>query len=181
VNDNLYTMGYYLAVKICPDWTTLVKTISAPVSLKHQVFAGTQESCRKDVERAFGVLQAKFKIIQNPARLWSHRKLNAIMCACVILHNMVIEDEHNIYSNPTDTASFEGPTDPPVNGTRDIPEIEQLIDAYTCIKSKETNRQLQHDLIQSIWNYYVHLLAHLLGTNCVHDEGACIRAFVNYT
>jgi hypothetical protein len=58
-------MGYYLADKIYPNWATLVKTISAPVSLKHQVFVGTQESCRKDVERAFGVLQAKFKIIQN--------------------------------------------------------------------------------------------------------------------
>jgi hypothetical protein len=154
VNGNPYTMGYYLADKIYPDWATLVKTISALVSLKHQVFAGTQESCRKDMERAFEVLQAKFKIIQNPARLWSHRKLNAIMRACVILHNMVIEDERNIYSHPTDTASFEGPANPPVNKTRDVPEIEQLINTYICIKSKETNRQLQHDLIQSIWNHY---------------------------
>lgn len=29
-----------------------------------------QEACRKDVERAFGVLQARFKILARPSRLW---------------------------------------------------------------------------------------------------------------
>jgi hypothetical protein len=109
-----------------------------------------QERCGESIRSSSSQVQD----YPEPARLRSHRKLNAIMCACVILHNMVIEDECNIYSNPTDTASFEGLADPPVNKTRDVPEIEQPIDAYTCIKSKETNRQLQHDLIQSIWNHY---------------------------
>jgi hypothetical protein len=118
-----------------------VKTISTPARMKNKVFAATQESCRKDVERAFGVLQAKFKIIQNPARLWSHKKLNVVMRACVILHNMVVEDERNIYSNPADTTVFEGPEDPLVN-TRDVPEIGQLIDAYNCINNKETKSPL---------------------------------------
>ena len=154
VNGNPYTMGYYLADRIYPDWATLVKTVSAPVTMKHQVFAATQESCRKDVERAFGVLQSKFKIIYNPTRLWRQRDLNAIMRACVILHNMIIEDERNSYLNAADTQGFEGPADPPVLQNRDVPEIDHLIDAYNCIKSKETSRQLQRDLIEHIWSHY---------------------------
>jgi hypothetical protein len=154
VNGNPYTMGYYLSDKIYPNWSTLIKTVSAPASMKHKVFAATQESCRKDVERAFGVLQKKFKIIRNPARMWSQQKLNAIMRACVILHNMVIEDERDIYHNPEDTEGFEGIDDTPVSHNRDVPEIGNLIATYNCIKSKETSTQLQQDLIEHIWGHY---------------------------
>ena len=37
VNDNPYTMGYYLADRIYPDWATLVKTVSAPVTMKRRM------------------------------------------------------------------------------------------------------------------------------------------------
>ena len=96
VNRNTYTLGYYLADGIYPEWATMVKTISALVSNKQSVFAVQQEACRKDVERAFGVLQAKWKILHGPARLWKPKDLNCIMRACVILHNMVVEDEREV-------------------------------------------------------------------------------------
>jgi hypothetical protein len=96
VNGNIYSLGYYLADGIYPEWATLVKTISGPVSNKQKVFTAQQESCRKDVERAFGVLQAKWKIIHRPTRLWHQQTLNTIMRACVILHNMIVEDERGV-------------------------------------------------------------------------------------
>jgi hypothetical protein len=69
VNGHNYDMGYYLADGIYPPWSTFVKTIKAPANLKDKNFVAAQESQRKDVERAFGVLQARFAIIRNPARL----------------------------------------------------------------------------------------------------------------
>ena len=96
VNDNIYSLGYYLADGIYPEWATLVKSIPMPISNKQKVFSERQESCRKDVERAFGVLQAKWKILHRPARLWNQKVLNSIMHACVILHNMVVEDERGV-------------------------------------------------------------------------------------
>ncbi|XP_028113015.1 uncharacterized protein LOC114311150 [Camellia sinensis] len=56
INGNDYTMGYYLANGIYPQWSTFVKTISSPQGNKRKYFAAAQESARKDVERAFGVL-----------------------------------------------------------------------------------------------------------------------------
>ncbi|XP_010236242.1 uncharacterized protein LOC100820909 [Brachypodium distachyon] len=92
VNANVYKKGYYLADGIYPEWATLLKTIPLPQCEKDKRFAQHQES-RKDVEGAFGVLQRKFAIIRNPAQLWDRSALADIMYACVILHNMIVEDE----------------------------------------------------------------------------------------
>jgi hypothetical protein len=39
------------------------------------------------------VLQARWRIIGNPSRLWSSAIMADIMYACVIMHNMIIENE----------------------------------------------------------------------------------------
>ena len=95
VNGRPYTKGYYLADGIYPSWSTLVKTIPAPQGNKQKHFAKEQEGARKDVERAFGVLQARFAIVCGPARFWKKDTLHNIMTACIIMHNMIIEDEHD--------------------------------------------------------------------------------------
>jgi hypothetical protein len=56
-------------------------------------YAKKQEGAQKDVERAFGVLQAQFTIVARLSLTWSHQKLKKFMKTCVILHNMIVEDE----------------------------------------------------------------------------------------
>ncbi|XP_050258770.1 uncharacterized protein LOC126703730 [Quercus robur] len=95
INGHDYTMRYYLTDGIYPSWSTFVKTIRAPQGKKNSLFATTQESTRKDVECAFGVLQTRFAIVRGPARLWRKEALDYIMKACIILHNMIIENERD--------------------------------------------------------------------------------------
>jgi hypothetical protein len=68
---------------------------------KREHFVKMQESVRKDVlGRCFGVLQAHFVIIQNSCRLWKIDTIYEVMFACVILHNMIIEDERANHLEP---------------------------------------------------------------------------------
>ncbi|XP_022031419.1 uncharacterized protein LOC110932388 [Helianthus annuus] len=54
-----YRRGYYLADGIYLSWSTIVKTIPYHEDEKRKKFAKRQEAARKDIERAFGVLQKK--------------------------------------------------------------------------------------------------------------------------
>jgi len=62
------------------------------------LFTTKQEACRKDVERAFGGLQARFAIVKYPALIWDKVKIENIMRACIILHNMIVKDERDEYT-----------------------------------------------------------------------------------
>jgi len=74
-----------------------LQTISEPQGEKRKFFAKSQEAARKDVERAFGVLQARFAIVSLPCRLWATPTMKVIMKAVIILHNMIIEDERDLF------------------------------------------------------------------------------------
>ena len=97
INSRQYNMRYYLADDIYPKWATLVQAIPNPRNDAEKLFTLHQEAYRKDVERAFGILQARWKIISEPARGWSRENLNSIMMSCIILHNMIVEDERDGY------------------------------------------------------------------------------------
>jgi hypothetical protein len=93
VNGHTYNMGYYLADGIYPDWPAFVKTIRHPYDVRTQHFATIQEFARKDIERTFRVLQKRWAIVRGPAYGWSPQHIGDIMKTCIILHNMIVEDE----------------------------------------------------------------------------------------
>ncbi|GKD75395.1 serine/threonine-protein kinase STY17-like protein [Tanacetum coccineum] len=70
LNDVTYPSGYYLVDGIYPELVPLVKTIPEPADEDHKriFYKQKQESARKDVERAFGVLKKKWAILVNPTR-----------------------------------------------------------------------------------------------------------------
>ncbi|XP_022000838.1 uncharacterized protein LOC110898363 [Helianthus annuus] len=55
-NDVQYKYGYYLTDGIYPEWATLVKSLSCPDDEKRLYFKKKQESTRKDIEWAFGMV-----------------------------------------------------------------------------------------------------------------------------
>jgi hypothetical protein len=49
----------------------------------------------KDVECAFSLLKKRFNILAIPAQSYSMCTLRMIMRACIMLHNMIIDDERD--------------------------------------------------------------------------------------
>ncbi|XP_076946927.1 uncharacterized protein LOC143618716 [Bidens hawaiensis] len=92
-NGEHFKYGYYLVDGIYNEWGILVQAYAAPVSDKRKYFTKKQESARKDIERAFGVLKKRWAMLANPIRFWTREKITEVDITCIILHNMILEDE----------------------------------------------------------------------------------------
>ena len=153
INGHDYTMGYYLADGIYPKWATFVKTIPSPQEHKQKLFAVAQEACRKDVERAFGVFQAHFAIVRRLVRFFHLETLQKIMKACIILHNMIVEDEWD--DNEVvdlDYEQIDEVDNPPMQVLREQSDgFMSYIERYGCIRNRKIHFQLQLDLIEHLW------------------------------
>ncbi|KAL6498576.1 hypothetical protein OROHE_026517 [Orobanche hederae] len=147
-----YDMGYYLGDGIYPSWRTIIKTIQTPRTPPEKYFAMRQESCRKDVERAFGVLQKKFAIVARPARYWRKEVLHDIMTACIILHNMIIEDERDL------SAPIEFVTEVPQRNTNmtqnERNRFAEYVSRYKNIREEDAHYDLRNALVAHLWEEY---------------------------
>jgi hypothetical protein len=91
LNDEERSVLYYLVDGIYPELARFVKTIAVPITKKESLFATWQEAARKDIERAFGVLQKKFHYLVHPVRQFFVHDIFYVVKACIALHNMMVE------------------------------------------------------------------------------------------
>ena len=148
VNGREYQLAYYLTDGIYPNWATFIQSIRLPQGPKNSLFAKYQEAVRKDVERAFGVLQARFAVVKNPSNLWDKSKIGNIMRACVILHNMIVEDERD--SHTLEEFQDEDSTFAVKNTTKHGNRIAHRKE----VRDPHIHQQLKEDLIENIWDKF---------------------------
>ena len=67
VNGNTYNYPYWLGDGIYPKLATFVTAFAKPASEIDKNFTNFQESIRKDIKHAFGVLQGHWRILSLPA------------------------------------------------------------------------------------------------------------------
>ncbi|KAK1697966.1 hypothetical protein QYE76_014663 [Lolium multiflorum] len=147
INGNAYEKPYYLADGIYPDWATLVNTVRTPNFEKTRRFAKMQEACRKDVERGFGVLQARWAILRHPARTWLLKTMHEVMTCCVIVHNMIVENERPDGRNENHW-EFQGELVAPVPGALSWTDYLHM---NVEVTNDTVSKQLQTDLIEHQW------------------------------
>jgi hypothetical protein len=72
--------------------------------------------------------------------------------ACIILHNMIVEDEQDLYLG-ADEFDYDQINDIPLEppSYEHIVELVDFIQNHHCIKDRETHSQLQLDLIEHLW------------------------------
>ena len=78
------------------------------------------------------------------------------MLACIILHNMIIEDEKDIEQVPIDL-NEEASTYTVQEATishGENPEMEDVLNRNTTLHDRQAYRQLQSDLIDHIWQKF---------------------------
>ncbi|KAL5773096.1 hypothetical protein ACOSQ2_013020 [Xanthoceras sorbifolium] len=153
VNGHQYTMGYFLTDGIYSRWATLIQSISHPTSGKERLFAMKHEATRKDVEHAFGVLQSKWTITHGPVRFWKKNDLCKIMKMCIILHNIIIEDERQTNLEPWVPLQEENielhayARDPALLGVHIASHLGR-------IRNRGINNTLRSDLLEHVWRNY---------------------------
>ena len=115
LDDEIRRMLWYLADGIYPELARFVKTMPVPLTKKEKYFTSWQEAKRKDIERAFGVLEKKFNILVTPVRLFHVQDIFFVVKACIALHNMMVEVRVN--SDETESVNFYEEVHEEVNGT----------------------------------------------------------------
>ncbi|CAA7030848.1 unnamed protein product [Microthlaspi erraticum] len=140
VNGNEYHLGYYLADGIYPIWATFIPTIKIPL------------------------LQARFAIIKNPALFMDEVKIGKIMRACIILHNMIVEDERDGDYDEAEFQPREGNISSDVRHSDDMPtNVEEMMDVRVSIRDEQMHQQLKNDLVEKIWETFGHLYQQIVG------------------
>ncbi|KAL6279196.1 hypothetical protein ACE6H2_016077 [Prunus campanulata] len=124
------------------------------------------EGYRKDVERCFGILQARWAIIRGAARMLDEEVLRSIMMTCIILHNMIVEDEYDYEAteefepdpmNTSLTRIYERPLGPNGHSLEHEPLVRDgrfnnpMIDRYQEMQSSYVHERCQIDLIEHLW------------------------------
>ncbi|GJX09946.1 nucleotide-binding alpha-beta plait domain-containing protein, partial [Tanacetum coccineum] len=122
VNGVGFGKGYYLADKTYPH-------------------------ARNDVERAFGVLQGRWGIIQQPTRQYHVNNIRRIIYSCIIMHNIILEDQqmavtdwNDVYANPSRNMQRTW-----------VERCEVQRQKEKELRDKETHISLQHNLMEHIW------------------------------
>ncbi|XP_062114317.1 uncharacterized protein LOC133825380 [Humulus lupulus] len=128
----------------------------APQGEKRKLFSRCQEAVRKDVERAFGVLQSRFAIVRGPARFWQKDVLKDIMYACIILHNIIVKDERDAYESLFDFNYDDSPADTlmveVLHGP--ISDFSTMLQRNAEIRDRNIHHNLHADLVKYIWSKF---------------------------
>ncbi|KAK2634213.1 hypothetical protein Ddye_029005 [Dipteronia dyeriana] len=95
INGHEYIMGYYLANCIYPLWSTYVKTIPSPKEIRINFLLHLKSLRGKMLNGNLMCFSHILRCAQIGSFLGS-RTLSDIMKACIIMHNMIVEDEREI-------------------------------------------------------------------------------------
>ena len=90
-NESFYKT-FILVDGIYPRHSRFAKAIKEPITKREKLLTTFQEAARKDIERAFGVLQGKFQCLARPIQLMDLKLIGEMVACCLILHNMCVSD-----------------------------------------------------------------------------------------
>lgn len=109
INNETFHQLFYLVDGIYPWLSRFLSTISVPTTIIDSIFSKWQESKRKDIERAFGVLKMKFLCLKHPVKMHHRDDIFYVVRACIAMHNMMVKvrvdeegiaEDYSLYDTP---------------------------------------------------------------------------------
>lgn len=158
---------YMLGDGIYPEWAILVLPIHSPLNQRYSYMTKCQEGRRKDVERFFGCLQGRFKILRQERHEWSDADIILISDVCVIIHNMIVKismtesqsSEDTITNSIVDEFFYSSVLTSVTSGDEDShgaadhsTGLAALLDRNILVTSKEDHIRLTEELSLHLWN-----------------------------
>ncbi|XP_057803242.1 uncharacterized protein LOC131018542 [Salvia miltiorrhiza] len=137
-----------------PSSNNDINSPTNPTDPNGKRFKVLQEATCKDIEQAFGILQARWAIVKGPSRLWSKEEMSDIMFTCIILHNMMIEDEGEHatqWEEDADEASSSAASQPHAGAS---PDFRAFVARQASMRDAEMPARLTLDLKEHIWSRF---------------------------
>jgi hypothetical protein len=142
-------------------FATALDEPSVPLLSDYKIW---QESSRKLIERAFGVLQAKFQCLVRPVLLQNPDDISNMVVGCIIMHNMMVEHRRSI--NEVENTHFYDNMDTREEGTDETDEnvgggdlllggetiANQRVVAYQEARAQTSILEDRHAVVNERWS-----------------------------
>ena len=83
---------YVLTDGVYPLYARFAKPVKQPLTMIERRYTKWQESVRKAIERAFGILKERWQWVDRPIQLRDVQEISLRMNTCLILHNICVSD-----------------------------------------------------------------------------------------
>ena len=156
---------YILVDGIYPAYSRFVKAFKEPAGDKERSLTSWQEAARKDIERAFGVLQAKFQFLARPIVIRDIKLIEEAVTCCLIMHNMCVSDrvmdgDVRAQYNPAHTVDLEEENEDMVSYSAELHHLRE----EGRSNHKSTNKSVRAESVAVIGAANVDLPAQQLVT-----------------
>jgi hypothetical protein len=129
INGEPFTELYWLADGIYPETARFATALDEPSVPLLTDYKTWQESSRKLIERAFGVLQTKFQCLVRPVLMHNRDDISNMVVSCIMMHNMMVEHRRSL--NEVENTNF-------YDIVRDLPDDTEDEDETTTLGDTES-------------------------------------------
>ncbi|XP_042058642.1 uncharacterized protein LOC121803008 isoform X1 [Salvia splendens] len=93
-----------------------------------------------------------YYLTQGPLRYWDKEVLRDIMITCIILHNMIVEDERDL-SSPIKVARHAPQPEVEMTTNEDV-RFQEYLTRYAAIRNKNAHLELRNALVDHLWENF---------------------------
>ena len=88
----------------------------------------------------------------GPSRFWDKRVLHDIMTACIIMHNMIVEDERDVTAPIIN--HVQDPTSNVEMAVDENARFQEFLSRHRKFKNRNVHIHLRNALIEHLWEEY---------------------------